>query len=74
MKPHDDLLDMLRRHGATELAEAVDECERGTVGLEVHEWREDLGQAVVSRHNIHADMIEDFESAQIDGLDFIIRP
>ena len=74
MSPQADLLDILRRHGATELAEAVDECERGTVGLEVHEWREDLGQAVVSRHNIHADMIEDFESAQIDGLDFIIRP
>jgi len=74
MKPHEDLLDMLRRHSAAELAEAVDECERGTVGLEVHEWREDLGLAVVSRHNIHADMIEDFESAQIDGLDFIIRP
>ena len=74
MKPHDDLLDMLQRHGATELYNALEECERGTVGLEVHEWRDDLGQAVVSRHNIHADMIEDFKSAKIDGLDFIIRP
>lgn len=73
MKPHDDLLDMLRRHGATELADAVEECESGTVGLEVHEWRDDLGQSVVSNHNIHADLIEDFESAGIQGLDFIIR-
>jgi hypothetical protein len=74
MSPQADLLDILRRHGADTLADAVEECELGPVGLEVHEWRDDLGQAVVSRHNIHADMIEDFESAQIDGLDFIIRP
>jgi hypothetical protein len=74
MSPQADLLDILRRHGADTLADAVEECELGPVGLEVHEWRDDLGQAVVSRLNIHADMIEDFESAQIDGLDFIIRP
>jgi hypothetical protein len=74
MSPQADLLDILRRHGADTLADAVEECELGPVGLEVHEWRDDLGQAVISRHNIHADMIEDFESAQIDGLDFIIRP
>jgi hypothetical protein len=74
MSPQADLLDILRRHGADTLADAVEECELGPVGLEVHEWRDDLGQAVVSRHNIHADMIEDFESAKVDGLDFIIRP
>jgi hypothetical protein len=73
MKPHNDLLDMLRSHGAAALADSLEDCESGTVGLEVHEWRDDLGQSVVSRHNIHADMIEDFESAEIKGLDFIIQ-
>jgi hypothetical protein len=73
MSPQADLLDILRRHGADALAEAVEECELGPVGLEVHEWRPDLKMSVVSRHNIHADLIEDFEAADIDGLGFVIR-
>jgi hypothetical protein len=73
MSPQTDLLDILHRHGADALANAVADCEPGSVGLEVHEWRPDLKMSVVSNHNIHADLIEDFEDANIDGLGFVIR-
>lgn len=74
MKPSEHLTTTLRAHGAGRLADDYQECEEGPVQMEMHEWRDDLKMAVVSTHNIHADMIEDFKSADIPGLAFKIIP
>jgi hypothetical protein len=66
------LIDILRNHGADDLADAVENCECGPLQLEVYE-RTDAG-VFVSRHNIHADIADAFRNADVDGLAFKIIP
>lgn len=66
---------LLRKWGANDLASVVsEEANDEVTTLEVYERRPDLGGAMVHSYNIHPDLIDMFEQADVDGLAFkVIR-
>lgn len=74
MKPSEYLTAKLREYGANSLAEQYEDCEEGALQMEMHECN-DAGECIsVTTHNIHHEMVEDFETADIPNLAFKILP
>jgi hypothetical protein len=70
-----EFADLLRKWKATDLASVIsEEANDEVTTLEVYERRPDLGGALVHRFNIHPDLIEMFEAADVDGLAFKVIP
>lgn len=74
IKPSEYLAAKLREYGASALADQFEDCEQGTLPMELHEYNEAGDCIGVTMHNIHADMIEDFEDADIPQLGFKFLP
>jgi hypothetical protein len=67
----EEFAELLRKWGANGLASVVsEEANDEVTTLEVYERCPDLGGATVHRYNIHPNLIEMFEQADVDGLAF----